>query len=89
MFGAERLLSIVEKQAPKTTHAEELFQRISTELTHFLGEHIQDDDMTLLVIKYGERVATPETVEEKETTQWEETEEGKEETVEESGLSAE
>lgn len=96
MFGAERLLKIVEKQAPKTEHAEELFQRISSELTHFIGDHIQDDDMTLIVIRHGDKPATAETAETKDTTQWKEGTEGEEkeslvdyeeETVKESGLS--
>lgn len=98
MFGTERLLEIIEKYTPKSTNAEDLFQRISTELTHFLGDHIQDDDMTLLVIRKGEK-GTQEVIEEKETTKWEtEEKEGEqkeslvdyeEQGVTESGLSTE
>lgn len=55
MFSEKRLVKIIEKNAPDISSAEELFQRISTELTHFIGDTIQADDMTLIVIRRGEK----------------------------------
>ena len=55
MFGESKLVKIIEKNAPEAVSAEALFQRISTEVTHFIGDTIQQDDMTLLVIRHGEK----------------------------------
>jgi len=59
-FEISRLLKIIEKHAPNATTAENLFRHISTELTRFLGDHVQLDDITLMVIRHGEPVASTE-----------------------------
>ncbi len=95
MFGESKLVKIIEKNAPEAVSAEALFQRISTEVTHFIGDTIQQDDMTLLVIRHGEKPAEA-TAEAKESTKWgeEQTEQEslvdyEDEEVKESGLSTE
>ena len=65
MFGEKKLIKIIEKNASNSASAADLFQRISTEVTHFIGDTIQQDDMTLIVIRHGEK---PEAKTEK--TQW-------------------
>jgi serine phosphatase RsbU (regulator of sigma subunit) len=87
MFEEKKLIKIIEKNAPSAASAAELFQRISTEVTHFIGDTIQQDDMTLIVIRHGEKQET-----ETEKTKWTEEEQDslvdyEDEPVEESGLS--
>ena len=86
MFGEKKLVKIIEKNAEKSPSAEALFQRISTEVTHFIGDTIQQDDMTLLVIRHGAKPTT-----EAQNTQWSEKEQEslvdyEQEEVKESGL---
>lgn len=71
MFGIDRLIKIVNKWAPNCTSAEMLFQKIATKLTLFVGEHIQEDDMTLIVIRNGETQEMKTSKETMESTQWE------------------
>lgn len=59
-FEISRLLKIIEKNAPTANTAEDLFKHISTELTRFLGDHVQLDDITLMVIRRGEPVVSTE-----------------------------
>lgn len=70
MFGVERLQKTVEKYAPKATNAETLLTQIASTFTHFLGESIvQEDDMTLLVIR---RQSTKvQTTQKAISTEWE------------------
>jgi serine phosphatase RsbU (regulator of sigma subunit) len=70
LFGMETLLKIIEKNAGKANGAETLFQRIATEVTHFMKDHIQDDDMTLMVIRKGQKIVT-ESEKNQESTKWE------------------
>lgn len=67
MFTLERLRKIVEKFAPRNPSVEEMFNRISTEVTKFIEDQIQEDDMSLIVIKYPEKTE----VKAKEPTRWE------------------
>ncbi|MFA5842414.1 MAG: SpoIIE family protein phosphatase [Candidatus Gracilibacteria bacterium] len=53
-FEISRLIKIIEKNAPTAPTAEDLFRHISTELTRFLGDTVQLDDITLMVIRRGE-----------------------------------
>lgn len=94
MFGIERFLKLIEKWAPESPSAESLFQKIAGEFTLFIGKHIQEDDVTLIVIRHGEKHKV-QVSEESESTQWESGSENNEqkslieygkETIEESGL---
>lgn len=92
MFGLPRLIKVIEKFGPKATNAEFLLRRIAASLTHFLGEHIQQDDMTLLVIRRSTTQPALIDTPTKGTTQWESNEDHKSlidyenEIVKESGL---
>lgn len=59
-FEISRLLKIIEKHAPIASTAEDLFRHISTELTRFLGDTVQLDDITLMVIRRGEPFTSTE-----------------------------
>jgi serine phosphatase RsbU (regulator of sigma subunit) len=93
MVGMERFLKWIEKFAAKAENAEDLFQNLALEVSKFLGEHIQLDDMTLIVIKkIDETTTTEQAPKNQESTQWEnENAQGMidydTEKVEESGLS--
>lgn len=50
-FGIDRLIKTVEKYAPKAKNAETLLNQVAATLTHFLGDFIQEDDMSLLILK--------------------------------------
>lgn len=50
MFGVKRLKESVEKHAASST-PEELFTHISKEFGFFVGDQIQEDDITLITIK--------------------------------------
>ena len=69
MYSIDMFLELVEKEAPKANTAEELFTALSTQVLTFLGDFIQEDDMTLLVIKKGPTQPAT-TSREKESTEW-------------------
>ncbi len=50
-YGIDRLVALVEQEAPKAANVEELFDRISKTVLGFLGEFIQLDDMSLMVVQ--------------------------------------
>lgn len=51
MFGLNRLKELVEKYTPVTKTAHELFTSISTDFTNFVEDQIQQDDMSLMIIR--------------------------------------
>lgn len=51
MFGVDRLKSVVEHFAPLTKTSQELFTAISTEFGNFAESQIQQDDITLIVVR--------------------------------------
>jgi sigma-B regulation protein RsbU (phosphoserine phosphatase) len=66
MYSIDMFLKLVEKEAPKANTAEELFTALSTQVLKYLGDFIQEDDMTLLVIKKGPAPTSGA----KESTEW-------------------
>lgn len=74
MFGIDKLIKILEK-AEKDLTSEEIYLRISSEFSNFIGSHVQEDDMTLIIIKNKEEKISEEI---KKTTQWESRELGPE-----------
>jgi len=54
MFGLERLIQVI--RAHRTASAQELLEAIEAEVTAFTGEAPQSDDITLLIMRCGERV---------------------------------
>jgi sigma-B regulation protein RsbU (phosphoserine phosphatase) len=50
MFGKEKVKRIVRRNAKKT--ASEIVQAVVSELSDFRGDQVQDDDVTLIVMKF-------------------------------------
>ena len=67
-FGLERLTKSVETKAPSATSTKELFDHVAQEVTVFVEEHVQEDDMTLIVAKHTAGQVAPAA---QETTDWE------------------
>lgn len=53
MYSIDMFKSLVEREARSAESAADLFQKLSSEVLKFLGDFIQLDDMTLMVIKKG------------------------------------
>lgn len=51
LYGLERLSALVQNQMHAELSAEELFNKIATEVGQFMEGHEQEDDMTLVVLK--------------------------------------
>lgn len=51
LYGIERLVALVEQEAPQAKDADDLFERISKNVLGFLGDFIQLDDMSLMVMQ--------------------------------------
>ncbi|MBU1018598.1 MAG: PP2C family protein-serine/threonine phosphatase [Patescibacteria group bacterium] len=66
-FGLDRLVKTVEENAGKAISTKDLFSAIAKEATIFFEDHIQEDDMSLIVAMHKKEEATTE----KETTSWE------------------
>ena len=69
-YSIDKLAALIETQAPKAKSADQLFQRISKEVLHFLGDFIQEDDMTLMVIRRGAKRIEPAASEEVKIEGW-------------------
>jgi serine phosphatase RsbU (regulator of sigma subunit) len=69
MYSIEMFKELVEKEAVNAKNSEELFNILSKEVLTLLGDFIQEDDMTLMVIKIGESQGQAATTEGK-TTEW-------------------
>lgn len=78
MFGLERLIKIIENTEKDLT-SEEIYLTISSEFSKFIGNHVQEDDMTLIIIKNREEKLSEDI---KKTTQWESQELGPETLIE-------
>ncbi|MDH5596959.1 MAG: SpoIIE family protein phosphatase, partial [Candidatus Peregrinibacteria bacterium] len=51
MFGLERLQTAIKRNGFKPS-AEGMFDGITKEFSNFVGEYVQIDDITMIVIKY-------------------------------------
>jgi len=67
MYSIEMFKTLIEREAPQANSAEDLFQRLSKEVLGLLGNFVQEDDMTLMVIKKGPKPAGSENTSEWET----------------------
>jgi phosphoserine phosphatase RsbU/P len=58
MYGIERLVKSLEKHGYRPS-AESIFDNLTKDFANFVGEYVQIDDITMIVIKYlGKDVAT-------------------------------
>ena len=67
LYGLERVKKAVVEYAPQYSAAGVNYH-IAQDVTSFMGTHVQDDDMTLIVIKRDSTVETPEEVD--RSTDW-------------------
>ena len=88
MYSIEKFKELVEHEAPNAHSAAELFQKLSGEVLGLLGNFIQEDDMTLMVIKKGPKPATEEVITSGEWENEPTSIDGEAEKMEESGLNA-
>lgn len=51
IYGLERFQNFIKAHAGKETSAEELFEKIAIDVGRFMEGHMQEDDMTLIVMK--------------------------------------
>ncbi|MFC1749367.1 SpoIIE family protein phosphatase [Pseudomonadota bacterium] len=70
LFGLDRLIEAVEKYAPQYK-AEGIVHHIALDYSRFVEEHVQDDDVTLIGLRYKGEAAKQEE-EEVATTDWNE-----------------
>ncbi len=72
MFGLERLKKAVEAYAPQYA-AEGLIHHIARDFSRFVQNHVQEDDITLIAIKYTGEKNTESSLD-KKSTSWREAE---------------
>jgi sigma-B regulation protein RsbU (phosphoserine phosphatase) len=51
IYGLERLKNFIFEHASVDTSSDELFQKIAIDVGKFMNDHIQEDDMTLIILK--------------------------------------
>ncbi len=87
-FGLERLQKTIEEKAPKSSSTKELFDHVAKEVTIFVEDHVQEDDMSLIVVKHTREKAKIDAPQ--ESTDWNSNgknlPEAKEEGIKETGL---
>lgn len=73
MYSLERLKKIVEYCGTQNHTVTEIFKNIASDFAKFTKKHVQEDDMTLIIIKHK----TPSDEHAFESTTWEDSELGK------------
>lgn len=73
MFGLERLTQIVERMGSDDATVNRIFHQLSAEFSDFTDQHVQEDDMSIMVIKHS----NPNKKTQIEKTAWNEKELGK------------
>ena len=72
MYGIDRLKEAVEKFAPQY-EADGVVHHVALDYSRFVEDHVQDDDVTLIAIKYmGDNTPKQVVKEETESTSWSE-----------------
>ncbi len=72
-FGLERLQKLTEDKAPSVQTTKEMFDHLAKEVTIFVEEHVQEDDMSLIVVKHtGNQQSAVSSQQQAESTDWEE-----------------
>ncbi len=66
IYGLERFQNFIKAHASKETSAEELFEKIAIDVGRFMEGHMQEDDMTLIVMK----ASTQKKVAQDASTSW-------------------
>ncbi len=61
MYSLERLTGALKKYGYRS-NADNIFEKITEDFSNFVGEYIQKDDITLIVIKYTGEAASRETI---------------------------
>lgn len=59
-YDLKRLEEVIKKNANKDMSSEKLFEKIALDVSRFMEGHVQEDDMTLIVIKRTEQKKTVE-----------------------------
>jgi len=67
-FGLDRLIKSIETKANEATSTKELFDHVAQEVTIFVEDHIQEDDMSLIVVKHVAAEIKQEALQ--ESTDW-------------------
>lgn len=66
MYGLDRFIAAIEKFAPQYS-ADGIIHHIALDYSKYVGDHIQEDDVTMIVIKYSGKAENGGT-----STKWEE-----------------